>query len=157
MSELIWHDATDLAAAIRCGELSCAELMNACYDQIEAHNPRLNAIVTDLLLDAELGGGFGIGGGRGRQRVLPILLRRRLVVPRVRRCRQPLIDRRHDGRDEPAATSRRVCGVGTVHHDGVGRRRGRPRGTSGRVDRTFCPGGLDTRSQLQRRDRGICW
>jgi amidase len=48
MSELIWHDATDLAAAIRCGELSCAELMNACYDQIEAHNPRLNAIVNLL-------------------------------------------------------------------------------------------------------------
>jgi len=48
LSELIWHDATDLAAAIRSGELSSVTLMNACYDQIEALNPRLNAIVNLL-------------------------------------------------------------------------------------------------------------
>jgi len=48
LSELIWHDATRLAAAIRSGELSAVALMNACYDQIEAYNLRLNAIVNLL-------------------------------------------------------------------------------------------------------------
>lgn len=48
MSDLIFESAASLVAAMRSGKLSSVELMNACYDQIERHNPRLNALVNLL-------------------------------------------------------------------------------------------------------------
>lgn len=48
VSELIFQSAASLVAAMRRGKLSAAELMNACYDQIERLNPTLNAIVSLL-------------------------------------------------------------------------------------------------------------
>lgn len=48
VSDLIFESAASLVAAMRRGKLSAAELMSACYDQIERHNPRLNAIVSLL-------------------------------------------------------------------------------------------------------------
>lgn len=48
MSDLIFESAASLVAAMRRGKLSSVELMNACYDQIERHNPRLNALVNLL-------------------------------------------------------------------------------------------------------------
>jgi len=48
VSDLVFDSAASLAAAMRRGKLSAVDLMNACYDQIEAANPRLNAIVNLL-------------------------------------------------------------------------------------------------------------
>lgn len=48
MAELNWTPATALAERLARRELSAAELMSACYDQIERLNPRLNAIVNLL-------------------------------------------------------------------------------------------------------------
>jgi amidase len=63
--------ACDLAHAIRTRKLSCVEVMTACLDQIDRHNPRANAIValqdrSELLRqagerDAELARGNPIG------------------------------------------------------------------------------------------------
>ncbi|HVV85066.1 MAG TPA: amidase, partial [Kofleriaceae bacterium] len=39
------HDATGLAALVRGGEVSAAELVEAAIERIEARNPRLNAVV----------------------------------------------------------------------------------------------------------------
>jgi amidase len=53
MSDELWRrSATELAAAIRRREVSCAEVMHAHLARIDAVNPLLNAIVT---LDAESG------------------------------------------------------------------------------------------------------
>src|SRR4051795_9402606 len=53
MSDELWRrSATELTAAIRRGDVSCVEVMQAHLSRIEAVNPLLNAIVT---LDAELG------------------------------------------------------------------------------------------------------
>jgi len=49
-SELVFLSATQLAAAIRMGDVSAVEVLEAHLAQIAAHNPTLNAIVT---LDAE--------------------------------------------------------------------------------------------------------
>jgi amidase len=46
-----WRTATDLAAAIRSGELSARAVVGGFYDRIEEMNPKVNAIVT--LLDRE--------------------------------------------------------------------------------------------------------
>jgi amidase len=48
MTELIWRGARELTRAIRTRELSCHDLMSACYDQIERLNPDINAIVNLL-------------------------------------------------------------------------------------------------------------
>jgi amidase len=50
MSELVFSSATQLAAAIRAGDISAAESLEAHLAQIAAHNPALNAVIT---LDAE--------------------------------------------------------------------------------------------------------
>lgn len=48
MTALHWHTARQLAAMIRRREVSCAEVMRAFLDRIEATNGRLNAIVALL-------------------------------------------------------------------------------------------------------------
>lgn len=49
MSEKLWQlDAIEVAAGIRSGRFSCAEVMQSTVDRIRALNPQLNAIVTDL-------------------------------------------------------------------------------------------------------------
>ncbi len=48
--DIIFSSATQLAAAIRTGDISATEVLDAHLAQIERHNPALNAIVT---LDAE--------------------------------------------------------------------------------------------------------
>lgn len=44
-SDIVMMDATVLAAAIRARQVSCAEVMTAFLDHIEALNPRVNAVV----------------------------------------------------------------------------------------------------------------
>jgi amidase len=44
-SDLVSLDAVALASAIRSRRVSCVEVMTACLDQIERHNPAVNAIV----------------------------------------------------------------------------------------------------------------
>jgi amidase len=44
-AEYARHDGLALAALVRAGELSAAELLQAAIDRIEAHNPALNAVV----------------------------------------------------------------------------------------------------------------
>ncbi|HVK03462.1 MAG TPA: hypothetical protein VM490_08300, partial [Armatimonadaceae bacterium] len=48
--DLVFASAVRLAAAIRSGEVSSSEVVEAHLDRIERHNPGLNAVVT---LDAE--------------------------------------------------------------------------------------------------------
>ena len=48
MNELLWMSATDLAAEIKRGALSAVDVLTAHLQQIEAVNPKLNAIVTYL-------------------------------------------------------------------------------------------------------------
>ena len=50
MEELIFSSTTQLAAAIRAGQVSATEVLEAHLAQIDKHNPVLNAIIT---LDAE--------------------------------------------------------------------------------------------------------
>ncbi len=50
MSEILFASTTQLAAAIRAGDVSAVEVLEAHLAQIATHNPALNAIVT---LDAE--------------------------------------------------------------------------------------------------------
>jgi amidase len=50
MSEIVFSSTTQLATAIRAGQVSAAEVLDAQLAQIDAHNPALNAIVT---IDAE--------------------------------------------------------------------------------------------------------
>ena len=54
MTGLIWQGARELTRAIRMRELSCYDLMAACYDQIERLNPDLNAIVNLLPRESAL-------------------------------------------------------------------------------------------------------
>jgi amidase len=54
VSDLIFESAASLVAGMRRGKLSATELMNACYDQIERHNPTLNALVNLLPRDRAL-------------------------------------------------------------------------------------------------------
>jgi amidase len=54
MTDLAEASAASLAADLRRGRLSAVELMNACYDRIEALNPTLNAIVNLLPRDQAL-------------------------------------------------------------------------------------------------------
>ncbi len=54
MTELIWRGARELTRAIRTRELSCHDLMSACYDQIERLNPDVNAIVNLLPRESAL-------------------------------------------------------------------------------------------------------
>jgi Asp-tRNA(Asn)/Glu-tRNA(Gln) amidotransferase A subunit family amidase len=44
VSDLVWKSARSLARAIAQRELSAAELMGACYDQIERLNPQLKIV-----------------------------------------------------------------------------------------------------------------
>ena len=58
MTDLVRLDALDLSRLIRTREVSCAEVMRAYLDHIDAHNPRVNAIVAlrdrdDLLAEAD--------------------------------------------------------------------------------------------------------
>jgi amidase len=46
MSEIVFSSTTQLAAAIRAGQVSASEVLEAHLAQIAAHNPALNAIVT---------------------------------------------------------------------------------------------------------------
>ena len=48
--DIVFSSTTQLAAAIRAGDVSAVEVLEAHLAQIERHNPALNAIVT---LDAE--------------------------------------------------------------------------------------------------------
>jgi len=48
MSDLVWMTAVELAALIKRGEVSATEVLQAHLDQIDALNPKLNAIVTYL-------------------------------------------------------------------------------------------------------------
>lgn len=50
MNSIIYASTTELAAAIRAKNVSAVEVLDAHLDQIEKHNPTLNAVVT---LDAE--------------------------------------------------------------------------------------------------------
>lgn len=50
MKDIVFFSATQLAAAIRAGDVSATEVLEAHLAQIAAHNPALNAIV---ILDAE--------------------------------------------------------------------------------------------------------
>ncbi|MFN3200557.1 MAG: amidase [Bradymonadia bacterium] len=51
------HDALSLAEIIRQGQISPREALDACIDQIERWNPKLNAVVDDLrALGAEMAG-----------------------------------------------------------------------------------------------------
>ena len=43
---MIFASATDMAAAVRAGEVSAVEVVEAHLAHIHRHNPRLNAIVT---------------------------------------------------------------------------------------------------------------
>jgi amidase len=45
MSELIWQPAREIVRMIRARQVSAVEVMGAFYDQVERHNPVLNAIV----------------------------------------------------------------------------------------------------------------
>ncbi len=54
MTDLIFESAASLVAAMRRGKLTAVDLMNACYDQIERLNPRLNALVNLLPRDRAL-------------------------------------------------------------------------------------------------------
>lgn len=46
MAEVIFSSLTRLAGAIRAGQISAAEVLEAHLAQIAAHNPTLNAVVT---------------------------------------------------------------------------------------------------------------
>jgi amidase len=50
MNEIVFSSTTQLAAAIRSGQVSAVEVLEAHLAQIDSHNPALNAIIT---LDAE--------------------------------------------------------------------------------------------------------
>jgi len=50
MDDIVFRTASELARSIRQGEVSATEVLEAHLRQIEAHNPRLNAVVT---LDTE--------------------------------------------------------------------------------------------------------
>jgi amidase len=50
MDDLVFRTASELAHSIRQGEVSASEVLEVHLRQIEAHNPRLNAVVT---LDTE--------------------------------------------------------------------------------------------------------
>lgn len=50
--EYIEHDATALAALVRKGEVTAAELVERAIAQIEAHNPRVNAVVRRMTEEA---------------------------------------------------------------------------------------------------------
>src|ERR1700680_4819756 len=50
MKDIVFSSTTQLAAAIRAGEVSATEVLEAHLAQIATHNPTLNAVVT---LDAE--------------------------------------------------------------------------------------------------------
>ena len=54
MEDLIWMPAREIARLIRAGEISAVEAMNAHYDQIDANNPTLNAIVNLIPRDQAL-------------------------------------------------------------------------------------------------------
>ena len=54
MSNLVWRSARDLVSDMATGALSAVEVMNAFYDQIEKHNPQINAIVNLIDRDAAL-------------------------------------------------------------------------------------------------------
>jgi amidase len=48
MKDLLFASATELAARIARGEITCEALLRACLDQVDCHNPALNAIVVDV-------------------------------------------------------------------------------------------------------------
>ena len=50
MKDIVFSSTTQLAAAIRAGDVSATEVLEAHLAQIATHNPTLNAVVT---LDAE--------------------------------------------------------------------------------------------------------
>src|SRR5258707_2318922 len=50
MKDIVFSSTTQLAAAIRAGDVSATEVLEAHLAQIATHNPTLNAIVT---MDAE--------------------------------------------------------------------------------------------------------
>ena len=54
MEDLLWQSARQTAQLIRAGKISAVAVMNAHYDQIEALNPTLNAIVNLLPRDRAL-------------------------------------------------------------------------------------------------------
>ena len=67
MSEALWQrSALEIAAGIRDKRFSCSEVMVSVVERIRAHNPKLNAIVTDLTEPA-------LAEAAARDRALPKL------------------------------------------------------------------------------------
>lgn len=71
--EYIEHDATSLAALVRKGEVSPAELVERAIAQIEAHNPRVNAVVRRMTEQARAA--VAQGPPEGPLRGVPFLLK----------------------------------------------------------------------------------
>jgi len=63
--ELLFRPVTELAAAVRSGELSARELVQASLDRIEDLNPQLNAFV-DVFAEEALAEAASIGAGDPR-------------------------------------------------------------------------------------------
>jgi len=65
VSEALWQkSALEIAAGIRNRRFSCSEVKLSAVERIRAHNPKLNAIVTDLTEQA-------LAEAAARDRALP--------------------------------------------------------------------------------------
>ena len=64
-ADLLFRPVTELAEAIRSGELSARELVQASLDRIEALNPQLNAFV-DVFAEEALAEADGVKAGDPR-------------------------------------------------------------------------------------------
>jgi len=90
--EYVRHDATDLAALVRKGEVTPGELLDAALERIAARNPALNAIATlaeeraRRSVEAGPAGSAGRGAGPGPFHGVPFLLKDLAVSARGLRC-----------------------------------------------------------------------
>lgn len=71
--EYIEHDATSLAALVRKGEVTPAELVERAITQIETHNPRVNAVIRRMSEEARAAVAQGLP--EGPLRGVPFLLK----------------------------------------------------------------------------------
>ena len=71
--EYIEHDATSLAALVRKGEVTAAELVERAITQIETHNPRVNAVIRRMSEEARAAVAQGLP--EGPLRGVPFLLK----------------------------------------------------------------------------------
>jgi amidase len=72
-AELAWLDATEQARLVREGEVSALELVQAALARIEALNPQLNAVITDMSEKALAAAGGELPDGPFRG--VPMLLK----------------------------------------------------------------------------------